>query len=335
MPAISGLMLESIPGTLLHLLRHLTKHPKVDSIPPSQEAYDSLEPELRLYLSKNLLTTVPGEIFDLQNLKVLSLRHNKLKEVPEAIRKLAHLEELNIAGNDLQTVPWEILELVKTGKLRRLTVHPNPFIGFNHANVAGRVFEDSGKDHPLMKLWNPARHLTPPEPSQPVHIADGPVTFFNIDGGPTRLPSKLRDSSLLTDCTSLAAPDRDASRAPSLLEISLQGCSRSPQLQQVKTILNEEGAENGSRLLKLAEEINDAGGRRCSVCSRDYILARTEWVEWWDCVPHENGLTRPRDRKKKLKPMPFLRRGCSWKCVPRIVKEATRYTLTENEATGK
>lgn len=43
-------------------------------------------------------------------------------------------------------------------------------------------------------------------------------------------------------------------------------------------------------------------GQKCSVCRKIYVVPRTEWLEWWS-VEGEGGL-------------PFLRRGCSWGCVP-------------------
>ena len=46
------------------------------------------------------------------------------------------------------------------------------------------------------------------------------------------------------------------------------------------------------------------------------MIARSEWIEWWDCGVHENGLKGPRAPGDNLRPLPFKRLGCSWGCVP-------------------
>jgi len=45
------------------------------------EDYQQLTPALRLYLSNNMLEEVPGEVYQLENLEVLSLRNNCLTEI--------------------------------------------------------------------------------------------------------------------------------------------------------------------------------------------------------------------------------------------------------------
>lgn len=43
--------------------------------------YQRLTPALRLYLSNNALEEVPGEVFNLTNLEVLSLRNNNIARI--------------------------------------------------------------------------------------------------------------------------------------------------------------------------------------------------------------------------------------------------------------
>jgi hypothetical protein len=107
-------------------------------------------------------------------------------------------------------------------------------------------------------------------------------------------------------------------RSPSLREVALLAFTRAPFFDQ---IADSEEMEFYpplvTRLLRQARDVRNAGGRVCSVCGRAFVIARTEWVEWWDCSTHENGLKGPRSPGEKLRPLPFRRLGCSWGCGPR------------------
>ncbi|SPO46982.1 uncharacterized protein PSANT_04668 [Moesziomyces antarcticus] len=79
---------------------------------------------LSIFLGSNALTRLPSALFQLQNLRVLSLRSNKLKFLPPAIGDLHNLSELHVANNELQHFPAEILRL----KLDVFTWFPNPYL---------------------------------------------------------------------------------------------------------------------------------------------------------------------------------------------------------------
>ncbi|EPQ31346.1 uncharacterized protein PFL1_00681 [Pseudozyma flocculosa PF-1] len=79
---------------------------------------------LNLFLAQNRLTTLPSAIFQLANLRVLSLRFNQLERLPPAIGELHNLTELNIANNQLRFLPAEILRL----RLEVFNWFPNPFL---------------------------------------------------------------------------------------------------------------------------------------------------------------------------------------------------------------
>ncbi|KDQ19116.1 hypothetical protein BOTBODRAFT_484309 [Botryobasidium botryosum FD-172 SS1] len=81
-------------------------------------------PGIQLYLAGNRISKLPGELFELRNLTVLSLRSNNLTHLPSSIHLLASLRELNLANNKLTYLPADILSL----SLTSLAVHPNPFI---------------------------------------------------------------------------------------------------------------------------------------------------------------------------------------------------------------
>ena len=90
----------------------------------SYRDYRDRQATLSIFLGSNALTKLPSALFQLQNLRVLSLRSNKLKFLPPAIGDLHNLSELHIPNNELQYLPAEILRL----KLDVFTWFPNPYL---------------------------------------------------------------------------------------------------------------------------------------------------------------------------------------------------------------
>ncbi len=65
----------------------------------------------RLDLTDKLLTTLPPELFQLTNLKVLNLRGNYINQLPPEIDHLKNLTYLDFIGNRLTTLPLELFQL--------------------------------------------------------------------------------------------------------------------------------------------------------------------------------------------------------------------------------
>ncbi|CAD7697524.1 unnamed protein product [Ostreobium quekettii] len=76
----------------------------------------------RLDLSECGLTSVPPEVFDVSDLRDLSLAGNRIWELPREIGQLTCLERLVLAGNLLKVVPDEIGKLMQ---LEGLWIHGN------------------------------------------------------------------------------------------------------------------------------------------------------------------------------------------------------------------
>ncbi|RAH75553.1 leucine-rich repeat domain-containing protein, partial [Aspergillus aculeatinus CBS 121060] len=305
---LSGGNLRSIPSGLLRPLQHLTKLPAIKEPPVTEDVYTSLEPFLRLFLAGNALPKLCGELFELDTLRVLSLRNNKLAEIPTAIRRLTMLQEVNLSVNRLRSLPWELLWLIRKGDLKHLTVRPNPLLQI-----------DDGAHDPEAAVaeWHVPREALRacvyegPAPEQawaPVHVATGPVRRYNAEG------VLAGSSSSNRPCPAPLPPA--ASRVPSLREVALLSLTRSPSFDLLSDAELAGYPALMLRLLRDAREVRAAGGRSCSVCHRGFVLARTEWIEWWDCSTYENGLKGPRPSGEGLRPLPFRRLGCSWGCVP-------------------
>ncbi|PWN18620.1 hypothetical protein BCV69DRAFT_273577 [Microstroma glucosiphilum] len=84
----------------------------------------STQGKLQLYLANNHLTKIPSALFEVGNLRVLSLRKNSLSELPCAVGQLRNLRELNVANNQLRYLPAEIQKL----SLDVFSYFPNPFM---------------------------------------------------------------------------------------------------------------------------------------------------------------------------------------------------------------
>ena len=283
------------------ILRPLRYHTKIIQGLETAGFYRSLTPALRLYLSNNLLEEMPNEVFHLENLSVLSLRSNNLTEIPPSIGQLNNLIELNLGSNNLTWLPWELLGLLHA-KLQKCMIYPNPYI------------------RPVPSTWNlaPARKA---KPRDPCPVASTRIAFLDITGtsirqwppAPSSLPEHWPEPQ--ADNEFLGPVPEERTKSPSLLEFALRACKRSPQLSQLPFLVPDDCPQHLTQLLQRTWKIREAGGQSCSVCGKEYVVPRTEWIEWWYCIPEQatpilqdNPLTRNRE------PVPLLRRGCSWAC---------------------
>ena len=283
-------------------LRPLQYHTKQGPKHGYSLRYQPLTPALRLYLSNNLLEDVPGEVYQLKNLEVLSLRSNNLTDLLPSIEKLIRLRELNLGSNQFKWLPWELLQLMSAGSVKKCMLYPNPFM------------------RPVPSTWNrdPNREIRSPNYYK---VASTRIAFLDTAGSshrawppaPSSLSEHWPEPSAGDELPGPRTEER-ANTAPSLLEIALRACYKSPQLSQLPFLLPDT-YPHLTELLKKTFRLKEAGSQVCSVCKREYIIPRTEWVEWWYCEPGGN---TPREPDRVLAqdrgPVPFLRRGCSWSC---------------------
>ncbi len=119
-----GLELEQLSNETISQLSEFSCIPLVTEDVP----FEQTDPSLKLYLARNPLPRAPGAIFNLEFLTVLSLRNTQVTELPPSIANLRNLTDLNVSLNRLQYLPGELLDLLQyPGKLRNLSIHPNPF----------------------------------------------------------------------------------------------------------------------------------------------------------------------------------------------------------------
>ena len=223
--------------------------------------------------------------------------------------------ELNVGGNKLTHLPYEILRLVgPQGNLRRLLVHPNPLE--EHVEVEQLTNEvisrgSSMLDAGLRMVINIPLSSMASAKWRPTFFKKGPFVFYNADGTILRRLSNPR----LHD---LPPYIQDTSRVPSLLELAVAVCARSSELNEIADLMSNISTRPLNAALNTAVLSVQAGGRSCSICTRQHVITRVEWTEWWSCLPPQT-VGDLNDSKKQG--LPLRRRGCSWKCLPPDVVE--------------
>ncbi|DAA73330.1 TPA_exp: Leucine Rich Repeat domain protein [Trichophyton benhamiae CBS 112371] len=323
---LSYLDMGTIPPHILPPLAQLTKQPTVLEHGASAQIFSPLEPSLQLYLTRNLLTYVPKEVFDLVNIRFLSLRQNKLTEIPGAIRKLTLLQELNVGGNKLRYLPWELLGLMQEhGVLKNITLYPNRFLRLDQSEVVkwhintevGGIIALDPNTRESENGNAPAISSEVLEKWKPIHVATSAPEYFDMEG---------------------RAVDRQRiipTNTPSLRDLALKACSRSPYFSRfieddeimappgssfsssLPSVSNTRYQDPIVRLLSFANEVRQTGEKICSVCGKSYVMDKVRWIEWWDCKPAETrGQEHGRKPGQRFYPLPFMRRGCSWACTP-------------------
>ena len=322
---------------------------------------------MKIFLALNKLATLPGELFNLDRLTVLSLRGNQLRELPPSVGRLSNLKELNLSQNRLRYLPYEILDLFSDkSRLNTLHLHPNVFhepqfppseadieqeevqykIGLGNRTRTGRrraicaVSPDQRR-----RSWHTQWKIT--------YQARTGVRFLNIHGDLLKGPSfsvmaegleSTHNKIPVADMNDYpVAPTSDdaLSRAPSLFEVALAACAKNPQLPFLADFLPEDAPPTLRGLLADAAEKKESGGSKCTICSRNFIVPRTEWIEWWEIakVLETNStasaasplrqMENERDVLEKM--VPLMRRGCSWLCVPEKMTTANEADLTMDD----
>ncbi|KAJ6446962.1 leucine rich repeat domain-containingprotein [Purpureocillium lavendulum] len=293
-------------------------------------SFEQKDPELEMYLAMNRLRSLPGALFDLTHLTILSLRGNKLTELPPAICRLRNLRELNISQNRLRYLPAELLDLMQPeSKLCSLVLHPNAF--YEPEEPFSRDLDDEylsrGEAQPSPRFVSVHRGRSP------LQICDSrgeTLSEFRLPsdqtvrkiplhaGGPDELPPSSQTAAATRRATSRP------SVVPSLVEAALLSCSSSSQLADLEYYIPD-GLPQLRQLLRRAARQKDAGGVGCSQCRRPAVVPRLEWLEWRDLGTYESVEMNGEEQSWRMRPLsmaeheravPFLHRGCSWGCGP-------------------
>ncbi|KAF1984510.1 hypothetical protein K402DRAFT_455692 [Aulographum hederae CBS 113979] len=268
---------------------------------------------LRLY-GKNgklrRLTTLPNPF--VQGLKftgtLQTIRQWHFPSTSDGLRDV-----LQSLQEDLASSTQDSAEAIQTAWLLKL-----------HNLISAEVF----REHISTSLPSEIPHLLRSIPSirkeQPLLIAATPLSYFAFDGSP--LPGfsppsvtpenvELVPASLTLDMKQPPS-HHPSSRAPSLLELTLRtlttssNFSNSVTLSTLRSYLPRTTSPAIIRTINLAFEVQENGGRNCSVCKRAYAIPRAEWIEYWHFVP--DGAAKAASGEMFV---PHLRRVCSFGCA--------------------
>lgn len=249
---------------------------------------------------------------------MLSLRGNNLTELPPGINSLVNLHELNVGSNKLRWLPYEIRDLLER-RLRLFGFFPNPFIrpmpkfGYDARMPSPRLKNEAWKfDHPL---WS----------TNPALLNSNGTLTYDSRPSPTMSLEHWPPGGVII----AKSVDREGvehrSKVPSLLETCLRNLRHSPQLSQLPFLIPKDGPPSLDSLLKHIWHVTEVGGQRCTICKTPFIVPRTEWLEWWQLTAEDEAhgpvqaMSEAAGYKSRVligTPVPLLRRGCSWACVP-------------------
>ncbi|KAI3398083.1 hypothetical protein diail_9836 [Diaporthe ilicicola] len=340
---LSAQGLEHISNATISLISQIARIPSVERGVP----FEHQDPELRLFLWSNRLTRVPGAVFDLDHLTILSLRGNSLTELPPAILKLKRLQTLNVSLNNLKYLPIELLELIydPRSSLETLMLHPNPWYQPKGSEEPEAPWssENADRKYPGPGPTGRGSRWLSGEPRGQTYLdgklwARSPVEYRDTKGAfYSTFRVKPGDKTLSTeDLGSEPAPpmqntarqrfmlssDVKTTKVPSLMELALQACARNPYLAELPGILADTTANTRLCDLLVDTQTNSyTGGLHCTVCKRPVIKPTAQWFEWWEIfVNHRmpgSELTSVQYLTKSPgeRLVPFVRRVCSWNCV--------------------
>ncbi|RKF59306.1 putative glucose-repressible alcohol dehydrogenase transcriptional effector [Erysiphe neolycopersici] len=339
---LSSQGLTSLPNEAIKQLSSFTRVPA-----DTEGIFSILEPALKIFLASNRLETLPYELFNLAHLEVLSLRGNSIHELPPKIGNLLKLKELNLSQNKLCYLPYEILSLLSSkGSLEKLILHPNFFYEpkylTEYETQGSSIFTSKSgltvcndKSDSLHKNGD-KQNIYSNDRWKISYQARTDIRFIDINGNLIKGPNfSTPDCLSFPDPILVAREDyrpnppnprnNGFSRAHSLLETALATCAKTTQLPYLSLQLPDDTPSYLRDLLDLAVTNKELGGTFCTICQRKYIIARTEWIEWWEISKvkpltskfTQNHVFNDRDDLERF--VPLIRRGCSWLCTPSAV----------------
>ncbi|KAH7316725.1 hypothetical protein B0I35DRAFT_261940 [Stachybotrys elegans] len=303
-----SLGLEEISDETISLLSQITYIPQVTK----DVAFQARELRLGLLLANNLLTRLPGSLFDVSNLTVLSLRGNNLTDIPPSIYRLQNLQELNVSQNKLRHLPAELLDLTKSGTLRLLVLHPNPLLQpatqLSDRKKTSYTFISQTSSHAMTF----ATAYLGRSPLQISTSAGRVISDFSLGVEGEALPVDIEGVEKTYRPTAI----------PSLFELALRRCYSSSELPLLRSYLADDIGHVAEAFDRLVEQ-KKAGGLTCSRCRKIIATPVLEWVEWriiCDLRPSAGSEILGRSiiiNEGEAIPVPLLHRACSWRCGPK------------------
>ncbi|KAI1506065.1 hypothetical protein F5X99DRAFT_404613 [Biscogniauxia marginata] len=326
------------PGALFNL-EYLTvlslRNTKITELPPSIGNLHNLQ---SLNLSLNRLRYLPAELLDLikypGKLEHLSIHPNpfyqpdSLSELPDIEGEVAKeldgmftlIHESSVSGNATDRF-WISTDYGSPGATKQPLINDTDFFGWQ-AMILGRspVQYNDSRGFVLSRFQLPQQERCGSD--SPVSKQQASVTIQIEDLNSPPAPARPHRDQVTSST--------EQSRVFSLFELALQSCCRTGQLAKLPSYLPPQAPPHFAKILDRIDEQSDEnanlGDVPCSVCKRRVTVPTAQWIEWWDLSISAMNQKGPRKSRIPLsshqdeRAVPFLRRGCSWRCVPKPMK---------------
>lgn len=212
-------------------------------------------PQIEIYASHNKLRVLPPNLFDVENVIVLSLRHNRMKKLTGKISKLQKLTDLSLASNELKVIPYRILKLTN---LANFLIRPNPYLWELEDQEEGFAVQ-VGEENESQEV-NTKRYASR------LKWSDLPIQASSQIGKPILNDREMAET---------------VSAVPKLAELSLRVISRyKVSLSETKTWKRNIPTYMQKMIAKAIQK--GAYEETCSVCERVTVNPVAKSLEWWD-----------------------------------------------------
>ncbi|KAI2615030.1 hypothetical protein GGR54DRAFT_317543 [Hypoxylon sp. NC1633] len=292
-----------------------------------------------LSLRHTKITELPPTIANLRNLVLLNLSMTRLRYLPSELLDLfkypGHLRTLTIHPNSFYSPdhlePGFTDRDVWDDSFRDKVVFSEDFTGLNGQTIRLWVSEEDdhrfgqgpGKDGLcLMRARALAR--------SPVQYSDSRgsvVSKFRLPqpGKGSGLNIQTEDMSLAPSLPKFRRKAGTPSRVPSLFDLTLRSCAKTGQLRNLASYLPERAPQHFREIFDdiadRCEGDGNDGDIPCSVCGRRVMAPLAQWIEWWELSKSSSykpiTVPTPISAVDEEKAVPFMRRACSWKCLPK------------------
>ncbi|KAI0149527.1 hypothetical protein GGR57DRAFT_223557 [Xylariaceae sp. FL1272] len=300
----------------------------------------NLEHLTHLSLRNNQIADLPPSIGKLRNLRTINISLNRLRYLPGELLDLlkfpSSLENLNIHPNPFYrsesnvspqpgfdgAFPHDVKFVVMhdnavTEETRRQATESGRTWAWQAAILARSPLQYSdSRGSILSKFVLPFSGQTPECEAEELRSQQQVI-----------LPTEdlASDPQLNFPGQNVGAP-RKPSSVLSLFELALQSSSRAAQTWDLASWLPPTAPPSIIRCLdriKEQSQLNaNEGTLPCSICGRHIVTPTVQWIEWWIISKWRNdAASEPLSNDPLENTVPFLKRGCSWNCVPKPMKK--------------
>ena len=302
-----------------------------------------------LSLRSNSISEILPSISALTNLEELNVGCNKLRYLPfellTLIKSARDPERFNLFPNPFMRPhppvpkkPYKATSPLLGANGRRLALdavryrHRSPY----HVATTPIAFLDiSGAPLP--------HHVPAPSACESYTLSNTTPTLTPAPG------ERMKPPSLLELCLRTAKHSPNLAQSPFLLPNGPN--SHLARLLQRTWHLKQAGSRsassdgNGDGHPTARGSYARGEGQYCAICGKGFVIPRTEWVEWWTISPpageafpsqHAERMATVFENKNREGDgganddledegmVPFIRKGCSWACVPRLQGKEVR-----------